>query len=162
MMTNRFKYAIMALVVVLATACYQAEEFLPTPDSSDGTTIDFVAQVPDMSIVNTRAVDPDGGGVQQITVFCFDENSLFISTVTASMQNPSGSVSLSGKFRVTVPDHAVTLQLVGNQNLTYFREDNYRGMSEVDVMASLEASAGNYPRTTFYPSTTKIYRSIAG
>ena len=142
MMTNRFKYAIMALAVALATACYQAEEFLPTPDSSDGTTIDFVAQVPDMSIVNTRAVDPDGGGVQQITVFCFDENSLFISTVTASMQNPSGSVSLSGKFRVTVPDHAVILQLVGNQNLTYFREDNYRGMSEVDVMASLEASAG--------------------
>ena len=140
MMTNRFKYAIMALVATLATACYQGEELM-APESGS-STIEFVAQVPDMSIVSTRAVDPDGGGVQQITIFCFDENSLFISTVTATMEGPAGAMSLGGKFRVTIPDHAVTLQLVGNQNLTYFREDNYRGMSEVDVMASLEASAG--------------------
>ena len=141
-MTNRFKYAIIALATTIATACYQGEEFL-APDAPNGTkSIEFVAQVPDMNIVSTRAVDPDGGGVQQITVFCFDENSLFISTVTATMENSNSSIALSGKFRVTVPDHAVTLQLVGNQNLTYFREDNYRGMSEVDVMASLEASAG--------------------
>ena len=141
MMTNRFKYAIMALVALVATSCYQGEE-LDTTVNDDGQQIEFVAQVPNMSIVNTRAVDPDGGGVQQITIFCFDENSLFISTVTATMANSSNSISLNGKFRVTIPDHATTLQLVGNQNLTYFREDNYRGMSEVDVMASLEASAG--------------------
>ena len=141
MKTNRFKYAIMMLVAALATACYQGDDFEPTP--GDGQqSIEFVAQVPDMKIVNTRAVDPDGGGVQQITVFCFDDNNLFISTVTATMENGGGSISLNGKFRVSIPDHAVTLQLVGNQNLTYFREDNYRGMSEVDVMASLEASAG--------------------
>lgn len=141
MMTNRFKYAIMALAAIVATACYQGEELDTTVDN-DGQQIEFVAQVPQMSIVNTRAVDPDGGGVQQITIFCFDENSLFISTVTATMANSGNSISLNGKFRATIPDHAVTLQLVGNQNLTYFREDNYRGMSEVDVMASLEASAG--------------------
>ena len=142
MKTRRLKYAIMALAAALATACYQGEEFL-TPEKESGTTeIEFVAQVPAMSIVNTRAVDPDGGGVQKITIFCFDENSLFISTVTAEMANTNSSISLSGKFRVTIPDHATTLQLVGNQNLDYFREDNYRGMSEVDVMASLEASAG--------------------
>ena len=141
-MTNRFKYAIMALVATLATACYQGEELMVPESESGSSTIEFVAQVPDMSLVSTRAVDPDGGGVQQITIFCFDENSLFISTVTATMEGPAGAMSLGGKFRVTIPDHAVTLQLVGNQNLTYFREDNYRGMSEVDVMASLEASAG--------------------
>ena len=141
MMTNRFKYAIMVLVALFATACYQGDDFDLTPNNGY-KSIEFVAQVPDMSAVETRAVDPDGGGVQQITVFCFDDNSLFISTVTAEMKNASGSISLNGKFRVTVPDHAMTLQLVGNQNLTYFREDNYRGMSEVDVMASLEASAG--------------------
>ena len=141
MMTNRFKYAIMVLVAAFATACYQGDDFMPTPNDGQ-QSIEFVAQVPDMKIVNTRAVDPDGGGVQQITVFCFDDNNLFISTVTATMANESGSISLNGKFKVSIPDHAVTLQLVGNQNLTYFREDNYRGMSEVDVMASLEASAG--------------------
>lgn len=141
-MTNRFKYAIMALVATLATACYQGEELMAPESESGSSTIEFVAQVPDMNIVFTRAVDPDGGGVQQITIFCFDENGLFISTVTATMDGSAGAMSLGGKFRVTIPDHTVTLQLVGNQNLTYFREDNYRGMSEVDVMASLEASAG--------------------
>ena len=105
-------------------------------------TIEFVAHVPDMNEVQTKAVDPDGGGVQQVTVFCFDVNDLFITTVTAENSAGGANPSLSGKLKVTVPDHTVNLQLVGNQNLTYFREDNYRGMSEIDVMASLEASAG--------------------
>ena len=105
-------------------------------------TIDFAVRVPDMNVVQTKAVDPDGGGVQQMTVFCFDENDLFITTVTADILPDVSDVSLSGTLEVTVPDHTVTMQLVGNQNLTYFREDNYRGMSEVEVMSSLEASAG--------------------
>ena len=105
-------------------------------------TLDFAVQVPEMAQVETKAVDPDGGGVQQMTVFCFDENDLFITTVTADIVPNTSNLSLSGTLEVTVPDHTVTMQLVGNQNLTYFREDNYRGMSEVDVMASLEASAG--------------------
>ena len=34
------------------------------------------------------------------------------------------------------------MHFIGNQNLTYFKEDSYRGRSEVDVMHDLEASAG--------------------
>ena len=102
-------------------------------------TLDFAVQVPEMAQVETKAVDPDGGGVQQMTVFCFDENDLFITTVTADIVPNTSNLSLSGTLEVTVPDHTVTMQLVGNQNLTYFREDNYRGMSEVDVMASLSS-----------------------
>lgn len=138
---------IMTLVglMALVSAC-QSEDFL-LPDVS-GTpegyvTIRFMAQVPDMNEVKTKAVDPDGGGVQQMTVFCFDANDLFITTVTAKLsQKMVGTQSLSGTLEVTVPEHTQTLQLVGNQNLTYFTEDKYRGMSEVEVMASLEASAG--------------------
>ena len=145
-MKDIMKYRLMVLIGVLAlmTSCNKDELQIPEADTVPAgyMAIEFMAQVPDMSIVNTRAVDPDGGGVQQITVFCFDENSLFITTATASLETDGSAISLKGKFKVTIPDHAVTLQLVGNQNLTYFREDNYRGMSEVDVMAALEASAG--------------------
>lgn len=147
-MKTRMKYVMTALVgaLTLMTSCYEEELHLP----GDGTapegykTVSFVAQVPDMETVKTRAVDPDGGGVQQITVFCFDENSLFITTTTATLtpDGGAGTVSLKGQCKVTVPGHTATLQLVGNQNLTYFKEDSYRGMSEVDVMAALEASAG--------------------
>lgn len=139
------KYMILALAgaIALTVSCQREDLFRPQPDAPEGyMTLQFVAQVPDMPSVQTKGVDPDGLGVQQMTVFCFDENSLFITTVTAQLTQDAGNPSLSGKFTVTVPDHTVTLQLVGNQNLTYFKEDNYRGMSEVDVMAALEASAG--------------------
>lgn len=142
------KYMMMALVgaLTLMTSCYEEELHLPGDGAvPEGyTTVSFVAQVPDMETVKTRAVDPDGGGVQQITVFCFDANSLFITTTTATLtpDGSAGAVSLKGQCKITVPDHTHTLQLVGNQNLTYFKEDSYRGMSEVDVMAALEASAG--------------------
>ena len=131
-------------ILTLALSCQREDLLLPASEVAQlgYRTVEFVADVPDMDVVRTRAVDPDGAGVQQITVFCFDENDLFITTVTAQLTADNGSPSLSGKFKVSVPDHTVTLHLVGNQNLTYFREDNYRGMSEVDVMASLEASAG--------------------
>ena len=145
-MKTMMRYRMMALMGVLAlmTSCYKDELQLPTTEEAPAgyKAIEFVAQVPQMEIVNTRAVDPDGGGVQQITVFCFDENSLFITTVTADLTTDGTTPSLNGKFKVTVPDHTATMHLVGNQNLTYFREDNYRGMSEVDVMVALEASAG--------------------
>lgn len=144
-MKNRMKYMILALVgaVTLTVSCQREDLIGPENNTLGGyKTIEFMAQVPDMASVQTKAVDPDGLGVQQMTVFCFDENSLFITTVTAQLTQDAGNPSLSGKFTVTVPDHTVTLQLVGNQNLTYFKEDNYRGMSEVDVMAALEASAG--------------------
>ena len=133
-----------AAILTFGTAC-QREDFL-LPEGSvaqDGyVNLRFNVDVPDMDQVQTRAVDPDGGGVQQISVFCFDRNSLFITVTTVKVVSDSESLSLSGTFEVSVPEHTVTLQLVGNQNLTYFKEENYRGMSEVDVMSSLEASAG--------------------
>ena len=142
-MKRYINIALSVIASVALTACVEdfvGQEVDNTPEGYK--TIEFMAQVPDMNVVQTKAVDPDGGGVQQMTVFCFDANELFITTVTAEIVANTADLSLSGRLKVTVPDHTMTLQLVGNQNLTYFREDNYRGMSEVDVMASLEASAG--------------------
>ena len=140
------RYINIALSIIAGISLMSCVEDFVGPDAilaPEGyVTVDFAVQVPDMNQVQTKAVDPDGGGVQKMTVFCFDENDLFITTVTADIQPDAANLSLTGTVEVTVPDHTVTMQLVGNQNLTYFREDNYRGMSEVAVMASLEASAG--------------------
>lgn len=135
----------LAGLMTLLSACQREDFLLPQIDQTpEGyMTIRFMAQVPDMNVVQTKAVDPDGGGVQQLTVFCFDVNDLFITTVTAKLSKAMvGNQSLSGTLEVTVPEHTHTLQLLGNQNLTYFTEDKYRGMSEVEVMSTLEASAG--------------------
>ena len=144
-MKIRILNTILALagLLVLNVACQREGCLLPETNGTQNGYIylRFNVEVPDMAEVQTKAVDPDGGGVQQISVFCFDRNNLFITVTTAKVR-AVGNPSLSGTFDISVPEHTVTLQMVGNQNLTYFREENYRGMSEVDVMSSLEASAG--------------------
>ena len=145
-MRTRILNIIIALAAILTSsvACQTEDLLLPEGSlSKDGfINLRFNVEVPDMAQVQTKAVDPDGGGVQQISVFCFDQNALFITVTTAKVVPDAGNPSLTGTFEAFVPEHTETLHLVGNQNLTYFREENYRGMSEVDVMSSLEASAG--------------------
>ena len=99
-----------------------------------------MAEVPQMNELQTKAVDPDGGGVQNMTIFCFDANSLFITTVSAEITTRTDD--LNGKFKASIPDHTAVMHFIGNQNLTYFEEDSYRGRSEVDIIHDLEASAG--------------------
>ena len=109
-------------------------------------SVSFLTDVTVMEDLHTKAVDPDGGGVQQMQVFCFDANGIFITTVKANLAPdapaPGTTASMSGKVEAVVPEHTVILQLVGNQNLTFFEEDKFRGMTEIEVMSTLEASAG--------------------
>ena len=161
----------LAALVSLGVSCQKEDLLLPGGKTPAGyVNLSFNVQVPEMEEVQTKAVDPDGGGVQQISVFCFDKNELFITVVTAKVKADGGKQSLSGKFDISVPDYTETVQLVGNQNLTYFREDNYRGMSEVDVMTTIEASAGRmiyWARKTVAelsvpnPPTVKLLRNQA-
>ena len=173
-MRTRIINIIIALAGILAlSASCQREDFLlpeASPAEDGHIRLNVSVEVPDMDIVQTKAVDPDGGGVQRISVFCFDKNGLFITTMTADIVSDGNNPSLEGTFSVSVPDYTETLQLVGNQNMTYFREDDYRGMSEVDVMAALEASAGRmiyWARksiadfTVSNPSPVKLLRNQA-
>ena len=143
-MKGRFIY--IALLFALVFSC-QGEELRPDGGmSSDGTVeLSFGVVVPDMAEVTTRAVDPDGGGVQHIVLYCFDSYGLFITTTTLTGDDhhpDNAEPSLSGTFRATVPDHTKTVHIVGNQNLNGFQEDDYRNKSEYEVMSALEASAG--------------------
>lgn len=136
-----------AILLGIITSCSRDIIIPDVNDVPEGyRSVEFFAQVPEMNQVQTKAVDPDGGGVQNMTIFCFDVNNLFITTVNVTDierdEIVAGNASMGGYFSVKIPDHAEYLQLVGNQNLTYFEEDDYRGMSEVEVMSALEASAG--------------------
>ena len=145
-MKTRIINTIIALAGILAlnVACQREEFILPDMDAApDGyVNLRFDVDVPGMDQVQTKAVDPDGGGVQSLSVFCFDANGLFITVISAELVSNSADMALTGSFRASVPNFTKNVHLVANQNLTYFQNDNYRGMSEVDVMAALEASAG--------------------
>lgn len=99
----------------------------------------FSAEIPDMQEVETRAVDPDGGGVQNMTLFCFDTYGLFISTATATIHSTD---LLNGTFDAQVPDNTRTIHFLANQNMSEFKEDDFRGKSEAEVMSVLEGSSG--------------------
>lgn len=142
-MKKQIIYTVVILIGMLATlgACRQDEwrdESLPA--AKEGyLALRFSAEIPDMQEVETRAVDPDGGGVQNMTLFCFDTYGLFISTATATIQSTD---LLNGTFDAQVPDNTRTIHFLANQNMSEFKEDDFRGKSEAEVMSVLEGSSG--------------------
>lgn len=142
-MKKQIIYTVVILIGMLATlgACRQ-DEWMDgaLPAAKEGyLALRFSAEIPDMQEVETRAVDPDGGGVQNMTLFCFDTYGLFISTATATIQSTD---LLNGTFDAQVPDNTRTIHFLANQNMSEFKEDDFRGKSEAEVMSVLEGSSG--------------------
>lgn len=99
-MIQRWIHAIMvmAAIAVLLVSCRQDEWFEPSPVAREGyVALRFSADIPAMEKVATRAVDPDGGGVQDMTLFCFDSYGLFITTVTAKISSNHRSVQVRSR-----------------------------------------------------------------
>lgn len=122
----------------------------------------FTADIPDMQEVVTRAVDPDGGDVQDMTLFCFDSYGLFISTATATLAPVN---DLKGTFDAQVPDNTRTIHFLANQNMSEFKEDDFRGKSEAEVMSVLEGSSGRmiyWARFTAQPEGGFINEQLMG
>ena len=62
------------------------EAYKPLPDITvpEGyTRIDFTANISDIKSVDTRSVDPDGLDLNNMTLFCFNEYGLYISSEVA-------------------------------------------------------------------------------
>lgn len=131
----------LAALAVLLVSCRQDDLLDPLPTAREGyVALRFSADVPVMREVLTRSVDPDGGGVQDMTLFCFDSYGLFITTVSA--KEFSSSTTTTGTFTAEVPENTRTIHFVANQIMTDFKEDQFRNRSESEVMALLEGSSG--------------------
>ena len=129
----------------------QTDEIVPVlPDNGSSEVGVYGDQIklrlnvvaPDPIRVNTRAVDPDGKGIQTMTLFCFDQYGLFISTATASLTPDPTNDETGGIFDAFIPNTTRAIHLVGNQNMTPFREDDFRQKTEDEVLSILEGSAG--------------------
>ncbi len=138
----------MSLLVLLATACSRDEldgdSGARVPDGY--VAIRFGTDVPEMQQVVSRSVDSDGGGIQDMYLFCFSESGAFISTVKAEIVpgvvDPGVNASLTGTFSANVPDYTRIIHFVANQNLTGFNEIEMGGKHETELMATLVASPG--------------------
>ncbi len=88
---------------LLLVACQQDELGMDTQLVKEGyVSLHFNTNVPAMEVVQTRAVDLDGGGVQNMTLFCFDRYGLFITTVSAELTTQTAT---TGSFTALVPEH---------------------------------------------------------
>lgn len=133
----------MALVHV---SCVR-EEF-PQPETEvvpDGyMKVEFAANITDPTSVITRAVDPDGLDVNNMTLFCFNEFGLFISTETAELLRHTAvdGVSDSGVYSATIPSHTRIIHFLANHSEGLYDESNFPGQTESMVIANMEGGSG--------------------
>ncbi len=137
-----------AVWLLLAAGVWSACSKEPLPGRPEDSApegyvrVDFGMDIPEMTEVVTRAVDPDAAGVEDIRLFCFDRNGLFISTATVTGHTAESDYALSGRFSAEVVDYTRLIHIVANQNLDDFNETDYLGMPEDQVMTTLVASSG--------------------
>ncbi len=139
--------AMLAAILATAAACRQDEEFEASgPQPKPGfVKIEFRADAPASEVqrIGTRAVDPDGGGVRDMTLFCFDNFGLFLTTVPATVDPKADDpANIRGDFTAIVPEYTRRIHFVANQNMTDFRESMFFNKTEAETMALMEGSAG--------------------
>ena len=149
-MNKLFNIALIFVAAVTLTACHKDDMELNLEVATDGyVRISTNIYASDMIEVGTRAVDPDGRGIHDMTLFCFDKFGLFISY--ASPDNvtlerdaaTAGGYSLSGKItKADIPENTRRIHFVANQNMAPFKETDFVGLHEQDVMAKLQGSSG--------------------
>ncbi len=143
MKTNRTITALFATLLMGFASC-QDPIIIDAPDFvQDGyVRVSFKAEVPDMAEVKTKVVDPDGEDISNMTLFCFNEQGLFLSTVSADLTPDSGTPSLSGTFEAVIPENTEKIHFVANQNMSLFPESEFIGKTETNVLSAMEGSSG--------------------
>lgn len=159
--------AVITLILFLLglTACCDEATLAPegtdTPTPEGYVRLSATVGLEGLTAVQTRAVDPDVNGVESIRLYCFDENGLFITTVSTTFmpgdETDEGYI-LTGTFKADVPDYTRTVHIVANQSTDAFRDTDYLGKSERTVMTSLIASSS----TMVYWGRVKAGMAIAG
>lgn len=136
-------------IMVMLTMCTDDQWKAGSGEGSvpDGyVRISALVQMAPMTQVQTRAVDPDSKGIESIRLYCFDENGLFVTTVSTTLTLTPDELTgyyLSGTFSADIPDYIHCVHIVANQSTDAFRESDYLGKSEKTVMTGLIASSSN-------------------
>ncbi len=109
------------------------------------TKITFRANVSSPTVVETRAVDPDGLDVNNMTLFCFNELGLYISSEEAKLKPGSKTddgISESGVYEAVVPSHTHIIHFLANHSSGLYDEKDFPGQTESMVVANMEGGSG--------------------
>ena len=110
------------------------------------TKITFTANISSPTTdVDTRAVDPDGLDVNNMTLFCFNEFGLYISSEAATLEPGSKTddgISESGVYSAIVPNHTQIIHFLANHSSGLYDEKDFPGQTESMVVANMEGGSG--------------------
>ncbi|MBO7299999.1 MAG: hypothetical protein J6U53_01150 [Tidjanibacter sp.] len=138
---------IFALLLPLVCSCVrEGDDVLHFDDTPEGyTRISFRANIFSPTVVDTRAVDPDGLDVNHMTLFCFNEFGLYISSEEAQLVPDSKSedgISESGEYTAVVPNHTHIIHFLANHSSGLYDASDFPGQTESMVVANMEGGSG--------------------
>ena len=143
---KRLLYILITVLALVQVSCVQESISQPEgePVREGYMKIEFAANIADPVSVTTRAVDPDGLDVNNMTLFCFNEFGLFISTETAQLVQHThvDGVSESGTYNAEIPSHTRIIHFLGNHSEGLYDESNFPGQTESMVIANMEGGSG--------------------
>lgn len=131
-------------VLLSMNACKDAGvSFVPEPEIPEGyELIKFNATIPEMTMVQSRAVDPDGVDVSNMTLFCFNAYGVYLSTAQASLVRDNTTPTVSGTFEAVIPSETYIIHFVANQPAEMYSDVDLRGRTEDQIQSTMEGAAG--------------------
>ena len=144
---KRIIYIFTFALLLLASCVREEISIEQVNDVPEGyTKITFCANISQPTIaVDTRAVDPDGLDVNSMTLFCFNEFGLYISSEEAKIvqgsKNDDG-ISESGKYTAIVPNHTRIIHFLANHSKGLYDASDFPGQTESMVVANMEGGSG--------------------
>jgi len=143
---KRLQYLVVSLLVLAFSACQDNTFETPASgeiDANGNVLVRFNTEIPDMAEVNTRAVDPDGYGVNSLWLFCFDQYRHYIGHVQATVsQNTASEDNLSGSFTATIPGSTRVLHFIANLNVNDFEDAPNLGRLDTEVIPQFTTTSG--------------------
>lgn len=131
-------------IVLLFSSCQENDLPVTTTeqDVPEGyVAVSFKAQIPDMTEVHTRGVDPDGLDIHNMKLFCFNTYGLFI-TVAYATELDANNDTHQGTFDAVIPSETEVIHFVANQNIGQYDLSTFAGMSEAEVLSAMEGGSG--------------------
>ncbi|MBR6759495.1 MAG: hypothetical protein IKM03_03825 [Alistipes sp.] len=128
------------LIALLVSCQHDMVDYVPEIAVPEGyTRIEFQANISDMNRVDTRSVDPDGLDLNNMTLFCFNEYGLYISSETATLKTHSID---SGTFSAIIPNNTHIIHFLANHSEGLYDDSNFPGQTESMVVANMEGGSG--------------------
>ena len=127
--------------VVMMLSCTQEDivPVLPGGAPEGYVKVSFGVDVPEMTKVAVRAVDPDGEDIHNMTLFCFNPYGLFIAAVDATLSPVTG---VSGRFDAIIPEETKIIHFIANQNPGLYSDEDFVNKTEASVIADMEGASG--------------------